>query len=97
MRIEYWSMVYYPEDPYMPIELKSRRLRGHVYGNQNYKDGTIVLTEEIARVDKDVIITINNQQYSLGRPDPNYEKQYPHAKERLLRLFAQHQTPPIQL
>ena len=76
-----WSVVFY--DPYKAPELQKACLHGKVIGHPRFEDGTEVTTSFIEKLDEDQIITHSGSRYKLGQTDPEYERLYPNAKERL--------------
>lgn len=63
------------------------RLSGAVYGHPVHPDGHRVTTSPILGIKEDRIVTWN-REYILGTVDPAYEKAYPLALSRLLRVAA---------
>lgn len=59
-------------------------LVGKVFGHSRFPDGTKISTSMIRKIENDIVFTESGSQYNLGDVDPNYEKEYPNAKERLL-------------
>lgn len=84
MRIEDWSVVS-DADPYTAPELIRPQLRGHVYGHPKFEDGHLVHTSYIKEVKDGKVITASGSEYELGVVDPDYEKLFPNARERVLK------------
>lgn len=85
MKLENWSLVIVGDvDPYTPPELVKLRAYGKVYGHPNFKDGDYITTSSIVRVDNGHLVTHFGSEYELGEVDPNYEKRFPNARERVL-------------
>lgn len=88
MRLENWSVVEDLSDPYMAPELRAR-ISGKVYGNPKFKDGTVILiSRAVGRVGND-ILTQSGSRYELGDVDPEYEKIFPDAKNRIFIQFKE--------
>ena len=85
MKLEHWSLV--ADDPYKAPELQRPSLRGEVYGNPNFDDGTIVITSTVMSVDVTTqsATTRSGSVYELGEVDPEWEKLFPNAKERFFK------------
>ena len=80
-RLENWSIT--GRDPYLAPELQEACLYGTVYGHLRLKDGNTVVTSSIVKSEGEIIITHSGSQYELGKVDPEYEKEFPNARERL--------------
>ena len=91
MRLEYWSVIFAPEDVYLHPTMQRKILHGMVYGSQNFSDGTWINTTELIAVDTDhVAATMSGSKYILGNVDPLYERDFPNAYERLVRVYRSH-------
>ena len=84
IRINNWSIV---GDTYSAPELQRLCLKGEVYGHPRIEDGEMVKTSSIKGLDGEHIISYSGTKYQLGSVDPDYEKLYPGAKERLLKVL----------
>ena len=84
MRLENWSVVFSDNDPYLHPELQTLSLCGNVFNHPRFKDGKRVTTSSIKGFDGELIMTSSGSKYELGEIDPEYEKLYPDAKNRLL-------------
>lgn len=84
MKLENWSIVSVNFSPYTPPELLPKALHGLVYGNPKFADGEEVTTTPIAGVRDGKAVTRSGSVYELGTVNPNYEAQYPGARERFL-------------
>lgn len=83
-RIENWSMIS-SVDLYMAPELRQFALSGEVYDHPQHENGKSVTTSPLVKlVDTDKIQTFSGSIYELGTVDPEYEKMYPNARQRLL-------------
>jgi hypothetical protein len=82
MRLEHWSVVLRDVNPYQPPEHQKVYLHGKVYGHHNFADGEWVTTSCITGHFKGRVLT-QNSIYDLEEVDPEYEKLYPQARERL--------------
>ncbi len=86
MRLEQWSLGFERFDPYKAPEMHVPVLQGLVYGNENFDDGTFVHTSHLVAHDGvDTLYTKSGSRYVLGEVDPEYEAQFPMAKERLFK------------
>ena len=87
-RLENWSLHFKGGD-YDPPESWTQHLVGTVY---NYKDparhpdGKRIVTSTIAGIEDGLVITAHGSRYQLGEVDPDYEKEFPNAKERILNI-----------
>ena len=88
IRMENWSVVSC-DSPYTAPELLVARLHGKVFGHPRFPNGAEVTTSRVAGCseveDHLEIVTGSGSHYVLGEVDPNYEKSYPDARERLWR------------
>ncbi len=80
-KLENWALV--STNPYLAPEASKLLLTGNVYNHPKFKDGESVTTSPIDRLENDFIITYSGSKYELGEIDPQYEKLFPNAKERL--------------
>ena len=85
MKLENWSVVHGPSDPYQPPELWVKRLHGKIYGHPRFDDGKDVTSSRIVGIEGDFIVTGSGSRYELGAVDPQYETAYPNARERLFK------------
>lgn len=83
MKIERWSMVSRARSHHAP-EIGLFSLCGRVYGHPSFDEGHSIITSAIVKRKGDSIVTESNSVYELGEVDPEYEKLFPNAKERLL-------------
>jgi len=89
MILENWFVSYIQEDPYMAPELCPRCLKGDVFGNEKFEDGSFIRTSDIKGKRNDKIVTHSGSEYELGVPDKEYEEKYPGSKERLLNSLKE--------
>jgi len=85
IRIECWSVVSSYTNPYEAPELRKNSLRGQVYGHPMFPDGHMVVTSIIDMVEDNTIVTYSGNRYKLGEVDPEYEKLFPNARERIFK------------
>ena len=84
-RLENWSLVIKTVNPYQAPELGVQCLHGFVYGYPRFEDGTEITTSRIERIEEEIVVTKSGTRYALGDVDPDYEKLYPNARERLFK------------
>ena len=84
-RIEQWFITYI-EDDYTAPELREPRLAGNAYGHPNpyVRDGEHVETSRIVAKLNGCVVTRSGTVYELGEVLPDYELQFPNAKQRLM-------------
>lgn len=90
MKIENWAIVGSPFGPFKPYSSEYEiSISGTVYGNPKFEDGKWITTSKIVGYDFDAncVITKSNSLYELGTVNPDYEKEYPDAYNRLLNQF----------
>ena len=88
-RLENWSF-HFRCGEYDPPESRTHHLAGKVYGHKNHErhpDGKEIVTSPIIGVEGNLVLTHSGSKYELGTVDPLYEKEFPNAKERLLRTI----------
>ena len=83
MILNNWSVV--KRDPYIAPEMQSSCLRGQVTGHSEIADGEYVTTSSIISNADGKITTVSGSVYELGDVDPEYEKVYPNAAERIFQ------------
>jgi hypothetical protein len=88
IQLKNWSFTIRGSDPYKAPEQCIPVLQGNVYGHSNPKhhDGKFITTSKLVGKRNGLVVTQSGSEYELGDVDPNYDKLYPNAKER---LFAQ--------
>jgi hypothetical protein len=82
IKLEEWSVVRLENDYFSP-EQNVLRFAGHAYNHPKFDDGHPVITTCIVGYKNGVFITRSGSQYELGVVDPDYEKVYPNALERV--------------
>ena len=86
MKLENWCIcAKRMSDAYIAPELVAVRLAGNVANHPAFKDGSHVTTSPIVAFDGDKVKTKSGSLYELGEVDPDYEKVYPNARERLFK------------
>jgi hypothetical protein len=85
MKLENWSIVQEELNPYQPPEMHRQCLHGKVYHHPDHADGTEITTSVIVDAHNRIVTTRSGSEYILGEVDPEYEKQYPNAKQRLFK------------
>ena len=85
-RLENWSVIRQPKDPYSPPEFWPDRLHGNVYGHIKFADGEEMSTSTPVRLSEDGlrVVVRSGKEYQLGAVDPEYNILYPNARQRLL-------------
>jgi len=82
IKIDNWAVV--GRDPYLAPELQTNHLIGTVTNHPAHEDGREVKTSRIVGMEEpDIVITVSGSRYVLGEIDPEYEAEYPNARERL--------------
>lgn len=71
-------------DPYQAPELCTDHLTGEVASHPRFKDGKEITTSRIIGQRNGNVVTRSGTEYALGEVHPNYEKQFPNARHRLL-------------
>lgn len=86
-KLENWSFTIKERDPYTPPKASTPVLQGNVYGHPNPKnhDGKFIVTSRLMGKRNGHVVTQSGSEYELGEVDPNYEKAFPNAKERLFK------------
>jgi len=69
--LECWSVVE-DDDGYMAPELRTKYLRGRVYGHRDKEDGTHVTTSRIVNANGRRVTTSSGSIYELGNPSAAY-------------------------
>jgi hypothetical protein len=93
-RLEQWCVTPLTTSPYTPPECQAHGLAGTVYGHpsRDFFDGDSITTSEVVSVkvngDDVIATTRSGSQYLLGTVAPEYERQYPNARERLIKSLA---------
>lgn len=69
-----WIVVHASTDPYCPPELGGIALKGTVKGHPKKRDGQLVRTTRIKKVEGRMVLTDSGTLYRLGEPLPDYRK-----------------------
>lgn len=72
IKLNFWSVIQKSWDGYTAPEFIPSHLQGVVEGHPAHKDGTIVTTSAIKRVEGRTVTTSSGSTYILGEPDPKY-------------------------
>ena len=73
-KLENWSIVTVPLNPYQAPELIKMRLSGEVYGDTRFDDGAQVTTSSVVALDTvKKVASTNNTEYKLGSIDPPFQ------------------------
>ena len=67
-----------------PPEQKPQHLFGFVRGHPFHADGKQLRTSRLVYRKDGCVLTRSGSQYELGDPHPDYEAEYPEARQRLL-------------
>lgn len=81
--------------PYSAPETVHPYLSGVVTGHPMKMDGDRITTSPICGLRDGRIVTLN-REYELGDPDPEYEKQFPNCKAKLLESLKAHDPETIR-
>ncbi len=75
MELKNWLVINNNEtDGKKSLEDNKRCLRGEVYGSDRYKNGTLIATSNIVKVEGNQATTRHGSVYILGKPDEEYKK-----------------------
>jgi len=89
MRIENWAILYREQDPYLAPELRTNCVGGNVHDNPKFTNGTYIHTSSIEGKRGNKIVTHSGSEYELGEPNPEYEKIYPDARNRVFNSLKE--------
>ena len=88
IRIENWSVCVSPHvDAYTPPEYITQHLQGAVTNHPKFGNIRNLVTSPIVGLVDGCIKVKSGKLYELGTIDPNYEKAYPNAHQRLFASF----------
>jgi hypothetical protein len=93
-RLEMWCVTPLSASPYTPPECQAHGLHGTVYGHpsRHFFDGDSITTSEVvslrAEGDNAIVTTRTGTNYLLGQVDPDYERAYPNARQRVIDTYA---------
>jgi len=84
-RLENWCVTC--DNPFQAPEARTPRLHGKVFNHPKFEDGKSINTSGIMAFnsEENKIIVRSGKLYELGEVDPNYEKEFPNAYERLIK------------
>ena len=88
IRIENWSMGS-NATPYMAPEQVCFRLCGQAYFHPRFRDGKVITTSAIIGKRNGLVATRSGSFYELGEPSPDYEKEFPGARQRVLDRLSE--------
>ena len=92
-QLKNWSYgTSYKITPYTAPEMVVTQLQGNVYGHPNPKrhpDGKIIVTSAIKGKRNGCVVTHSGSEYELVDVDPQYEKEFPNAYERLMKTLPE--------
>jgi hypothetical protein len=85
MKIENWYLIYTDNNGFIAPELKSVSVCGDIFDSEKFSDGEFIRTSTIVKFNSDnfSVMTLSGSEYLLGKVDPQYEKIYPNAIERI--------------
>lgn len=78
LKLEDWALFGHPLGVAVP------RLNGKVYGHTKFVEGESVTTSAVIGKRDGKVVTKSGSEYTLGKANADYEKEYPGARERLL-------------
>ena len=84
-QLKNWSFGSQGDDFYQSPEQMVPCLQGNVFGHPNprHHDGKFIVTSRLIGKRNGLAMTQSGTEYELGDVEPNYEKRFPNAKERL--------------
>ena len=91
-KLERWSIVNHILDPDVSPVVQEHCLYGIVSGHPSIKDGHIMLTSHITSLEGDLVVTFLGTKFELGEIDPEYEKEFPGAKEKLFNSLREKES-----
>lgn len=83
IRLENWSVVSFGNGYNAPEQL-TVHFKGNAYGHPNFKDDEPIVTTRITSCKDNIFKSFSGRSYVLGEVDPDFEKLYPNALERVL-------------
>ncbi len=89
-RLENWSV---KTKGNFPFAVSMPYLNGDVYEDHRFKDGSNISTSTISGKLGDLIVTKSGTVYTLGNPSEFCERNFPNAKEDLLRVLNPVSSP----
>jgi hypothetical protein len=92
IKLRYWALVG-SRSPYDAPELNTGvKLIGDCYGHFFHQDGTNIVTSTVLRHVRGNVFATRNNEYELLEVDPEYEKLFPNALERMKAACAKSQS-----
>ena len=91
-QLKNWSFGAVGVTSYTPPEMIAPRLQGDVYNHPKSKrhyDGKSIITSRVIGKRNGLVVTQSGSEYELLDADPNYEKEFPGAKDRLFKQLAE--------
>jgi hypothetical protein len=88
-RLENWYVGPCIADPYKAPEQLEFRLHGNVYDDYRFFPGELIHTSAVKGKQGNLVVTNSGTRYELGVVDPNYEKAYPQARERVFATLPE--------
>lgn len=85
--IENWCVTYQDNNPYLAPELRKQCLGGRATNVEDLDDlytENIITSSIVGKTKEGHVVTKSGSVYTLGTINPEYEKLYPNAKNRLL-------------
>lgn len=74
-KLENWSVISSPVNPFQAPELWPTRLYGRIFDDPRFEDGMNVQTSSVQFLDvKNRIAKTRNTEYTLGEPSEEYKK-----------------------
>lgn len=89
IRVEqWWFSRYSPNGAFTAPECTVPVICGQIFGSTGIPEGGngSIAMNRIVGTRGDMLVSISGNEYKLGEPKPEYEKAYPNAKERILRM-----------
>jgi hypothetical protein len=81
--LENWALIPTPHTQYTAPELIGMQLTGDVKGHSRHDDGRFITTSRVIGRSENGVHT-RNTVYTLGKPHPDYEAQFPGAASRFM-------------
>lgn len=75
-----------------PDAITGAYLTGLVTGHSRFKDGEQIHTTRLIGCEGSLALTRSGSLIELGEPHPNYEKEFPNARARLLSELKRGET-----
>lgn len=86
-KLENWYISVKTSDPYKAPEQGVSVLAGNIYNHPRFEDGKYVTTSPVRGQTEDGDIITQNTIYTLGTVKDDYEKEFPNARDRLLKTL----------